>query len=55
MYRICLVIMRNYLAAWTHVYLVACSSMHAYLAGLETLDLISVWASLSTRTAFLKF
>ena len=52
-YRICLVIMRNYLAAWTHVYLVACNSMHAYLVGLEALDLISVWASLSTCTAFL--
>ena len=45
--------MRNYLAALTHVYLVACSGMHAYLVGLEALDLISVWASLSTRTAFL--
>ena len=29
----CLVIMRNYLAA--HVYLAACSSMHAYLVRLE--------------------
>ena len=28
-------------------------SMHAYLVGLEALDLISVRASLSTRTAFL--
>ena len=45
--------MRNYLAACTHVYLVACRSMHAYLVGLEALDLISVRASLSTRTAFL--
>ena len=38
-YRICLVIMCNYLAAYTHVYLVACSNMrallHAYLVGLE--------------------
>ena len=45
--------MRNYQAACTHVYLVACSSMHAYLVGLEALGLISVRASLSTRTAFL--
>ena len=35
--------MCNYLAAYTHVYLVACSNMralvHAYLVGLEPLDL----------------
>ena len=42
-YRICLVIMCNYQAAYTHVSLVACSNMrallHAYLVGLEALDL----------------
>ena len=41
--------MCNYLAAYTHVYLVACSNMrallHAYLVGLEALDLFFVWAS----------
>ena len=51
-FRLYLVIMRNYLAACTHVYLVACSSMRAYLVGLEALDLISVRASLCTCTAF---
>ena len=42
--------MRNYLAACTHVYLVACSRMHAYLVGLEALDLISVTLSLPVYT-----
>ena len=42
--RICLVNMCNYLAAYTPLYLVACSNMrallHAYLEGMEALDLI---------------
>ena len=41
--------MCNYLGACTHVYLVACSNMrallHAYLFGLEALDLFFVRAS----------
>ena len=48
--------MCNYLAAYTHVYLVACSSMrallHAYLVGLEDLDLF-LSEPPSTCTAFL--
>ena len=40
--------MCNYLAAYSHVYLEACSDMrallHTYLAGLEALDLFFVWA-----------
>ena len=42
-YRISLVIVCNYLAAYTHISLIACSNMrvllHAYLVGLEALDL----------------
>ena len=50
---ICLVIVRNYLAACTHAYLVACKiSMHAYLVGLEALDQISFWVSLCICIAF---
>ena len=55
-YRICLVIMCNYLAAYAHVYLAACSNMrallHVYLMGLEALGLLSA-ESPSTCTAFL--
>ena len=55
-YRICLVIMCNYLAAYAHVYLAACSNMHAllhvYLMGLEALGLFSAEPP-STCTAFL--
>ena len=44
-YRICLVIMCNYLAAYTRVYSVACIYMrallNAYLVRLEPLDLFS--------------
>ena len=40
------VIMCNYLAAYSYVYLVACSNLrallHAYLVGLEALDLLFV-------------
>ena len=47
--RICLVNMCNYLAAYTPLYLEACSNMrallHAYLVGMEALDLFFVWAS----------
>ena len=35
-------IIRNYLAANTHVYLVACSGMHAYLEGLQAFNLFFV-------------
>ena len=45
-YRNCFVIMCNYLAAYSHVYFVACSNMrallHAYLDRLEPLDLFFV-------------
>ena len=55
-YRIWLVITCNYLAAYTHVYLVACSKMrallHAYLVRLESLDLF-LSEPPSTCTAFL--